>query len=76
MIPTYIFKKEDFKKAIKSCDNCINALPVWVISETDKLFYKNLFLKLKRQYKKSLAEFNRTEKAKNIKTTFEIVSNE
>lgn len=76
MIPTYIFNKKDLQKAIKSCENNISALEIWNVTETDKLYFKNLFIQLRRRYRKNLIELNRTEKAKSIKTTYELVSNE
>lgn len=72
-IKLYIFKADDIRKAIKRTNQHIEALDICNFSDTEKIALKQVFLRLRRIYKRRLIQLNlenRLEKSKEI-----IVSN-
>jgi hypothetical protein len=76
MIPTYIFNKEQLEQAIKACDNHITALQISNFTDKRKQRLEVIFTDAKVIFKDQLNDLYALAVAKEINTTYELVSNE
>lgn len=76
MIPTYIFNIEQLEQAMNACKNHIEALQISNFTDDEKVNLKSIYENLELVYKNRLNDLYALSVAKEIKTTYELVSNE